>query len=45
MELKESDSVKESMRQFTMDKDDRKHLIWFLIGLAIAILPWVLLAW
>jgi hypothetical protein len=32
------------MKQFTIDKADRKHLIWFLIGLAIAILPWIVLA-
>jgi hypothetical protein len=32
------------MKQFTMDEEDKKHLIWFLIGLLIAILPWFLLA-
>jgi len=31
------------MKQFTMNKDDRKYLIWFLIGLLIAILPWLIL--
>jgi hypothetical protein len=26
---------------FTMDKDDRKYLIWFLVGLVIAAIPWI----
>ena len=28
----------------TLDKNDRKYLLWFLISLAIAILPWIILA-
>jgi hypothetical protein len=32
------------MKQYTMDKDNRKFLIWFLIGLLIAIIPWIVLA-
>jgi hypothetical protein len=27
-----------------MNKENRKYLIWFLIGLAIAVLPWVVVA-
>ena len=29
-------------KQFTMDKDDRKYLIWFLVGLVIAAIPWII---
>lgn len=32
------------MKLFVMDKTDRKYLLWFLIGVSIAVLPWIILS-
>lgn len=36
-------SVCVQSKALVMDKNDRKFLIWFLIAMAIAILPWFII--